>query len=154
TDAEYDEYRFVDPIGTTCGAVNSTCDISNIGHFPTASDANASLGVSYEFAPFSFGTLSARLDVAYSDGYQHGTIDAPFDAFTEAQSYTLVNGRITLADVAAGSQGRLRFSVWGQNLTDEQYREYGITAFSALGFAGAVYNEPRSYGLDVVYEFE
>ncbi|MGI9295964.1 MAG: TonB-dependent receptor, partial [Pseudomonadales bacterium] len=42
TDAEYDEYRFVDPIGTTCGAVNSTCDISNIGHFPTASDANAS----------------------------------------------------------------------------------------------------------------
>ena len=51
-----------------------------------------------------------------------------------------------------GDEGALRVSLWGKNLTDEEYREYGID-FGSLGFAGNVYGEPRTYGLDLVYRY-
>ena len=37
-------------------------------------------------------------------------------------------------------------------MTDEEYREYGID-FGSLGYAGNVYGEPRTYGLDLVYRY-
>jgi outer membrane receptor protein involved in Fe transport len=48
---------------------------------------------------------------------------------------------------------KLRVSLWGKNLTDEEYINWGID-FGALGWAGATYGEPRTYGLDVVYTYE
>ena len=52
------------------------------------------------------------------------------------------------------AKAMFRFALWGKNLTDEEYRVYGITAFEALGFAGAVFNEPRSYGLDIIFDYD
>jgi iron complex outermembrane receptor protein len=49
--------------------------------------------------------------------------------------------------------GSLRVSLWGKNLTDEEYRNWGID-FGSLGFAGDVYGEPRTYGLDVSYQYQ
>ncbi len=153
-DADYDEYLFFDPRGNTCGVPGETCDVSDRAHFPTASENNATLGLEYQFAPFSFGKLRARVDVAYNDGYKFGTIDQPYDEVTEAQPHTLVNARIALSDVGLGDMGRLQLALWGQNLSDEEYRVYGIPSFSALGFAGANYNTPRSYGLDIIYDYD
>ena len=70
------------------------------------------------------------------------------------EAFTLVNGRVTLSEVEIADSSRLRFALWGKNLTDEEYRVFGITAFEALGFAGAVFNEPRSFGLDIVFDYE
>jgi iron complex outermembrane receptor protein len=44
-------------------------------------------------------------------------------------------------------------SLWGKNLTDEEYINFGID-FGAIGWAGAVYGEPRTYGFDVVYTYD
>lgn len=148
-DAKYDEYLFASP---ATGFV--PVDVSDQAHFPMAAEQTATAGIQYDFAPFTFGELSARMDVSYNDGYQHGTLDSNFDQYTEAEAFTLVNGRITLSEVAVTDRSRLRFALWGKNLTDEQYRVFGITAFEQLGFAGAVFNEPRSYGVDVIYDFE
>jgi iron complex outermembrane receptor protein len=49
-------------------------------------------------------------------------------------------------------EGRGRILLWGKNLTDEEYRVAGID-FGGLGFAGNVYGEPKSYGIDLIYEF-
>ena len=148
-DPEYDDYLFASP---ATGFV--PVDVSDDAHFPLASEQNASVGIQYDFAPFSFGELSARLDVAYNDGYQQGTLDSDFDKFTEAEAFTLVNGRVTLSEVEIADSSRIRFALWGKNLTDEEYRVFGITAFEQLGFAGAVFNEPRSYGLDIIFDYE
>ena len=49
----------------------------------------------------------------------------------------------------------LRVSLWGKNLTNKEYRMYG-TDFGfngAMGYAGNLYGELRSYGIDFIYEF-
>ena len=63
-----------------------------------------------------------------------------------------MNARASLNDIELGESGTLRLSSWVKNLTDEEYREWGID-FSSLGFAGNVYGRPRTYGVDVVYLF-
>ncbi|MBT4521069.1 MAG: TonB-dependent receptor [Halieaceae bacterium] len=153
-DAEFDEYDFFDPTGGTCGTPATVCNVSDNSRFPTAAENNVALGLSYEFAPFSFGNLSARVDVAYNDGYQFGTLEQKYDDVTDAESHTLVNARVALTNIDVGDRGKLVVAAWGQNLTDEEYRLYGIPEFDQLGFAGATFNPPRSYGLDVIYEFE
>ena len=148
-DMKYDKYLFA-------SAANGfvPVDVSGSAHFPNAAKQSISLGMQYDFAPFSFGSLSARIDVAYNSGYKHDTLDTEFDKYTESGAFTLVNGRVTLSQVDVGA-GNLEFSAWGKNLLDKEYRTYGIGSFGApLGFAGAVYNEPRSFGLDVTYRYE
>jgi iron complex outermembrane receptor protein len=148
-DAKYDEYLYSSP------ATNfQESDVSDQSHFPQAPEHTLSLGVTYEFSPFSWGNLTARVDATYNSGYKNDTLDSSFDKYTQSGAFTLVNGRLTLADIAAAS-GSLEFSLWGKNIFDEQYRTYGIGAFgNPLGFAGAIYNEPRSVGLDVTYRYE
>jgi iron complex outermembrane receptor protein len=148
-DMKYDEYMF-------SSAANNfqPVDVSDAAHFPTAAKQSISLGLQYDFVPFSFGALTARVDAVYSSGYKNDTLDTMYDQYTESNAYTLVNGRLTLGEIQA-AQGTLEFSAWGKNMLDEEYRSYGIGSFGApLGFAGAVYNEPRSWGLDVTYQFE
>jgi iron complex outermembrane receptor protein len=149
-DMKYDEYLFAS------AATNfQPVDVSGAAHFPTASKQTLSLGLQYEFTPFSWGSLTAHVDAVYNSGYKHDTLDTEFDQYTESNAFTLVNGRLTLSQIAAGEGGSLEFSLWGKNLMDKEYRTYGIGSFGApLGFAGAVYNEPRSFGLDATYRFE
>jgi iron complex outermembrane receptor protein len=46
----------------------------------------------------------------------------------------------------------MKLTVWGRNLLDEEYRRSGID-FGALGFAGAIYGEPRTYGVTLTFEY-
>jgi len=65
----------------------------------------------------------------------------------------LVNGRISLNDIDLGGccgKGVMRVSLWGKNLADEEYRNFGID-FDSIGFAGNRFGWPRTYGLDVEY---
>ncbi|MBN7796504.1 TonB-dependent receptor [Parahaliea mediterranea] len=152
-DPEYDEYSFFDPTGQFCGAPGTTCDVSDRGVFANAPENTASAGIQYDFHAFSFGQLSARVDVAYSDGYTYGTIENRFDEFVRNDAFTLVNARMILSDIDLGDAGNLTATLWGKNLTDEFYRQSGIGAFESVGFAGVVYNPPRMYGFDLDYRF-
>ncbi|MDY0070981.1 MAG: TonB-dependent receptor, partial [Porticoccaceae bacterium] len=58
----------------------------------------------------------------------------------------LFNGRIQWDLSDAVSLG-----LWGKNLTDERYREYGIELLSSNGYALGIGNEPRTWGLDIAY---
>jgi iron complex outermembrane receptor protein len=145
-DAEFDEYMARNP------ATNELEDVSNNTTVVQAPDKTAALGVQYDFEPFSFGALSARLDVVYKDEYVFHPLQNKYDA---AEERTLLNGRISLNEIPLGccEDSKLRVSLWGKNLTDEEYRNWGID-FGTLGWAGNVYGEPRTYGLDVVYEYK
>lgn len=152
-DPQYDEYEFFDPTGQFCGTPETRCDVSDRGVFPNTSEQNASFGAEYEFAPLSYGIWSARLDLVWNDGYSFGTIEISDPSRIETDSYTLLNGRISLDDIDVFGTGTMKLSLWGKNLTDEEYRTNSIGAFESLGFTTTVYNEPRSWGLDLSYEF-
>ena len=62
-DAEFDEYLARNP------ATNQLVDISDNTTVAQAPENTASLGVQYDFEPFSFGALSARMDVSYKDEF-------------------------------------------------------------------------------------
>jgi len=143
-DAEFDEYLARNP------ATNQLEDISGVTTVAQSPENSASIGVQYDFDPFSIGQLSMRLSAAYKDEFVFHPFNNQYDS---ADDRTLVDGRISLNDIPlGGSKGALRVSLWGKNLTDEEYRNWGID-FGALGFAGAVYGEPRTYGLDVIYTY-
>ncbi|HAN29394.1 MAG TPA: hypothetical protein DCP75_17050, partial [Haliea salexigens] len=77
----------------------------------------------------------------------------PFqNQFDAADARTLLNARITLDELSMGENGDLRLSAWVRNLTDEEYREWGID-FGTLGWAGNTWGQPRTFGFDAVYTF-
>ncbi len=137
-DAEFDKYL-----------LDQNTDISAVTTVPRAPENSGTLGLQYEVPVFSGATLMARLDVIYTDGFTFHPFNNQFDS---ADDRTLLNARISLKDIAVGNDGRLRISAWGKNITDEEYREWGID-FASLGYAGATYGRPATYGLDVTYEF-
>lgn len=149
-DLEYDEFI--------------TGEVNRVTGFPTgvnrdiADDANtnlyapensASLAVEYEFAPWSFGQLRLRADAYYTDEI---SFHPQFDLYDESDEHHVVNARATLADIPMGRDGTLKLSAWGKNLENKEYRDFGID-FGSLGIVTNTYAPLRSWGLDIVYEF-
>ena len=61
-------------------------------------------------------------------------------------------GLVALVDVPLNSTGStIDFSLWARNLMDEEYLFYKMNSAS-LGQAG-IFNDPRTYGLDVTVHF-
>jgi len=129
-DAQYDGYAVAD------------------ARFPYSPDNTYSVGVEYE-QDLSVGHLTARMDYSHVD--DHDLYDDPSSAaVTHVEAYDLLNARLTLSELQVASGQNLKLSLWGKNLTDEDYRINGIPAQ-----VGAVnyYGDPRSYGVDVTYDF-
>ena len=107
-----------------------------------------------EFSPETVGGRWADgATGSVGDSYFGEIVFHPYqNDHTPTDDRTLVDARISLNDIGAGD-GRFRVSVWGKNLTDEEYRLFGID-FGTLGFSNAVFGTPRTYGLDVVYNFD
>ena len=47
----------------------------------------------------------------------------------------------------------MRVSLWGKNLADESYYNFGVNIFSSFGFDINTYGEPRTYGLELEIDF-
>src|SRR5690606_21963254 len=122
-------------------------DISAFYTMPYAPRKSYAVALDYDFAPFTFGDLSLHVDYSWRDDTV-GTAP-PQDGF-DLPDYGLWNARLTLANVGAGRNGALKFALWGKNLTDEEYLLHSVGLGSHnVGWFG----EPRSYGVDVTYEY-
>lgn len=141
--AEFDEYLALNP------ATDRKQDIADVTSITRAPRHNGSLGLVYDLALMPVGTLSARMDVLYSDSFTFHPFQNQYDS---AGSRTLLNARLQWAEIPLGENGQLLVAGWGKNLTDEEYREWGID-FSSLGFAGNTFGRPRTYGIDFVYRY-
>ncbi len=142
-DAEFDEYNALNPV------TNRIENIASVTTVTRAPENTSSLGLQYSLPNTGVGAFSARVDVSYTDSMVFHPFQNQFDA---SDSRTITNARLTLDELSVGTDGELRLSAWVKNLTDEEYREWGID-FGALGFAGNTWNQPRTFGLDVVYRF-
>ena len=133
-----DEQTAVDPFGA---GVQVTVK-------PLLAPKNAgSASVDY-LVPFAnFSALKFHLDGNWSDGFYTGEYDQVL-----TDSSFIVNARVALVDVPLNSTGStIDFSLWARNLMDEEYLFYKMNSAS-LGQAG-IFNDPRTYGLDVTVHF-
>ncbi|MBV6416946.1 MAG: hypothetical protein CMLOHMNK_01564 [Steroidobacteraceae bacterium] len=111
----------------------------------------ATASVDYEFKPFSFGVLSAHLDANYSGSFFTADPPAP-----KSDSYLIVNARLTLGEVRVGDNGgELAFSLWGKNLSNEEYSvfQFYLDAPGLIRGLNTHLNDPRTYGAELTYKF-
>lgn len=124
-------------------------DVADFYTMPYAPENSYAVALDYDLPSFSFGNMSLHVDYSWRDDTV-GTAP-PQDGF-DLPSYGLLNARITLADVATGHDGSsLKFAIWGKNLNDEEYLLHTIgLGGTNVGWFG----EPRTYGLDITYEYQ
>ena len=70
--------------------------------------------------------------------------------------YSVLNARVGYFDIALGD-GTLAVSAWVRNATDEEYKiggfEFDLAGFGLGRASTSQWGEPRTYGLDVSYQF-
>jgi iron complex outermembrane recepter protein len=102
--------------------------------------------------PFSGDTkLVGRLGYNYTSGYQMfpNPLTAPFSTTTEGDARGLVDGQIRLDGLSLGGATKsLSLTLWGKNLTNKAYITRSVD-FGQLGFAGVIYGDPRTFGLNL-----
>ncbi|MDL5365374.1 TonB-dependent receptor [Xanthomonas sp. NCPPB 2654] len=105
-----------------------------------------SVGIDY-LVPLGASALKFHLDGNWSDGYYTSEVEQ-----TLTDSSFVVNARVALIDVPLGSSGATaEFSLWSRNLLDEEHLFYTSNTAS-LGTYG-IFNDPRTFGLDVAIRF-
>ena len=146
-DRKFNQFLIVNPV------TNATVDVADSAHFTYSAENTANAALQYDLPRFSFGQVSARLEYNYRSEvyFQPTTVGTPLNESISSDGRGLLDARLTLADVAIGGL-TASLSLWGLNLADEEYRVHGID-FGGLGYAGNVYGEPRSYGVDLSFSF-
>jgi iron complex outermembrane recepter protein len=115
---------------------------------PLLAPKNAgSLALDYLVSFANFSALKFHVDGNWSDGFYTSEYDQ-----TLTDSSFVVNARVALIDVPLNATGStIAFSLWARNLLDEEHLFYKLNN-AALGQTG-IFNDPRTYGLDVAVHF-
>jgi len=115
---------------------------------PYTPENKVSLGLQYAFNVGGGGSLTPRLDFAYTDSVYANAQNAPTNLI---DSYTTVNGRLTWRSMNEDWQVALE----GTNLTDEYYY---VTLFdlsnAAAGYIHGQPSRPREFALSFRRNFE
>lgn len=137
----------------------STCVDQNVRNEKVVGltpDHLASLGAEYVFGKIGSGELSARVDVYYQSEMLGGgqTLRVhPEDADPGyVDDYTLIDARLLLGGIEL-RKGTLDVSLWGKNLADEDsIRWANNLTETGLQIGVARYLDPRTYGVDFIYQ--
>jgi len=105
-----------------------------------------SASLDYE-RPAGAARLVFHIDANGADGYHALSSEAVL-----TDDSLVVNGRVAIADIPLQDRAGLTLSLWSRNLFNEEHL-FVVLANSALGGLTGIYNEPRTYGLDVTIEF-
>ncbi|GEN40942.1 TonB-dependent receptor [Pseudoalteromonas nigrifaciens] len=107
---------------------------------------SASVAMNWTIAELDFGNLALNTNYVMVDDYQFSVSDPSL----VGDNYALLNARLTLSNIKIGERSNLKVSLWGKNITDEEYIVFG----SNFNFFDAqAYGTPRTYGIDVSFEY-
>jgi iron complex outermembrane receptor protein len=115
---------------------------------PVAPDHNISVGLTYAAPPTSAGVFSAHVDAYWQDSVVNHPVRPQHDM---EGNYAVFNGRIQLADIPL-QKGSLDIAAYGRNLANRQYRTFGFD-LGALGWAVNTFGDPRTFGVQLTYNF-
>jgi len=136
------------------GVFDGINGISPNSPFAYAPDESFSLGAVYDLRMSNGGTLSLSGKYGWmgkyarDSAYQRTRVDANGNIIMEP-SYGILNGRITYTPQA----GNWDVSVWGNNLTDEQYINGGFDTRNVWGYDFSVIGRSREYGITANMSF-
>lgn len=150
--------KFPDVCGTN---VPPTC-ISGVKNAKRLHSPSNQLNFSgdYVFARTTIGEVTGFVSVSWQDEWYELALWSAVDGATGLpvvyphqvmDERTLVSGRLSLEKIPLGS-GSMRISLWGDNLTDDDYPLTAIN-FGALGIITERYGAPRTWGVEVAYEY-
>jgi len=145
-DAEYDE--FIDSTGLDRSKETP----------PQSPEYNYSVSLTQNI-PVSYGEWVLHADYAYVDDFVIWQGTAPSAAaealFARGRALSNIDGYGLLnARLALNLGANIELSVWGRNLTDEEYFSRTQADFlTSFGYAGAYPGDPRTYGATVTYRF-
>lgn len=159
-DGDFDEYPEL--CGT--GAFAAFCiDTSDIALRSSSPEDQVSLIGDWVFASTDWADFMAHVEVfwqeetatsaLWTNNYAAGagnTYPVIYDPIL-LKDRVIANARLGIENVELGT-GTLRASLWVRNLADEEYNSYGIN-FGGLGVITSQYGEPRTYGMDLTWEF-
>lgn len=112
-----------------------------------APEWSGSIGVTYEHST-SIGSLIMQVTATYTDDMY-----TSFTALNATSDFTLREAN-TLVDATAkwiSPNERWKVSLWSKNLTDEHQINNAFSVGTL--FAVGIYSPPRTWGLDLAYEF-
>ena len=121
----------------------------------SAPEVNFNVAADYEFDVSANWITRLHLDANYVDdqwfsAYNDTTVPGLGDySDIQQDAYWLLNGRVTLTDASQ----QYAISLWGANLTDEEYDVYGINLQSGFGFNYFMEGAPRTWGVELTYRF-
>ena len=120
-------------------------DISKDFVFSQAPRHALALEANYRFPETPVGRFSANVNYTMqSRKYTSSSVSAGRYIIPD---YGLLNARLGLGDIP-GLDG-VKLALWGRNITD---KEYYVMQFN-IGQPGALFGEPRTYGIDLSVEF-
>lgn len=158
-DGDFEEYPEL------CAPADPTNCIQLVNNAKRAQspDNQVNLYADYVFARTDFGEITGFVNINWQDewyetavwsglvGQGAAGLPAVYDHI-EMDERTVVDARLSLENVELGG-GNLRVSLWGKNLFDEDYPVMGINFGASVGTITENYGDPRTYGLEVAYEF-
>jgi iron complex outermembrane receptor protein len=120
--------------------------VTQVEHdMPQAPSFSGNALARYEFG-LGGGLASVQADVQYSDDFCFTVLCAPVE---KEGSYTVTNARIAYGP----ENGRWQLAIFGDNLTDEEYRVYAFDSSLFAGVVAGVYGKPRTYGVTGTWRF-
>lgn len=157
---DFDEYPSV------TSATGVTLEMANQAKRGLSPDNQVILGADWTIMQSSQGVLALNASLSWQDETQSVAAatavydtDSPADrvrdtpvayAHHENESRTLLNARLSWSMPMESSN--LVVSLWGQNITDEEYGVFGFNYGDALALNLHQYGAPRTVGLDISWE--
>ena len=147
------KYKTFEIVPADAPAGSPPINVADEGRFGYSASTTANAGLQYETDALSFGKFTARLDWTYRSRIYFHPLDRlnPFNKVMSDGAVGRFDARIALSNIDVGPT-RATVALWGKNITNEDYLYSGID-FGSLGFAGVVFAEPRTYGIDVKFDF-
>jgi iron complex outermembrane receptor protein len=133
-------YNKFNPTAISAGATGNK--------FAQAPEWTVNLAATYH-QDLSFAQMAATLSYAYIDDvtFTDSNIGRPF-AFTKG--YGLMDFNLDLKNIGGS---RVTAGVWVKNLTNKTYIVNISDQSASLGFVSNIYGDPRTYGVQLRYEF-
>jgi len=106
------------------------------------------INLHYDLPMSPIGLFSLLADYAW----QSDKFNSPGNPGYATTSYGLLNARLNLSEIPVAA-GQLRLGLWGRNLEDKEYYVDFFNGGGSPAVPSAVFGEPRSYGIDLTYEY-
>jgi len=122
-----------------------------VDDLPYAPELSYNASLDYTRAVFDGLLLEANINYYYQDESESGIVVGTSNL---NDKYGLFDASVSLSQFRL-AQGDVKVTVWGRNLTDEEYAVSDIGAFAAFGASGiSPFGDPRTYGVTVSYVYE